>query len=162
MVDHRHPPCPQRHHRGENLQRGPVSTAMHPTTAPQGDPQPDRPGHQPGDNRVPGVGEDVPGSPGERTQGIGRGAVALQLSYPALGADETVKETASVAGQERDTAGDLLDRLEGGARRQSENDPVTHQEAAHSPRSHQGENRKRRQLENLLHHGGDHHGGRRV
>ena len=33
---------------------------------------------------------------------------------------------------------------------------VIGQEAAHSPRSHQGENRKRRQLENLLHHGGDH------
>ena len=63
-----------------------------------------------------------------------------------------------MAGQERDTAGDLLDRLEGGARRHPENDPVTHQETAHPPRSRQGEHRQRRQLENLLHHGGDHYG----
>ena len=132
---------------------------MHPTTSPQGDTQPDRPSHQPGDDRVPGigVGEDVPGDPGERTQEVGRGAAALQLS-PALGAEQTIQEATAAAVQQHDAAGDFLDRLKGGARRHPQNDPVAHQKTAYPPWSHQGKNRQRCQLENLLHHGGDRYG----
>ena len=159
VVNNRHPPRPQRDHRGENLQHGSVPTAMPTATAPQGDPQTDRPGHQSGDERVSGEDEDVAGGTRYRDQRVGRGAVALQLSHPTLGAEETVKETASATGQERDSAADLLDRLKGGAHRHPENDPVAHQETAHPPWSRQGKNRQRRQLEYLLDDGSNHQRG---